>query len=168
MDYIRDLTVTGLSMEQYQRILKIFWEDDATYLSLDTTIELHQFAWSYNWDDGPEAPLWVIRHPQCDRGTALLIYWCASPHWNAQYANREEVPDYSYGPHWDLLRYDLVKEIEERYLSGFYTNQTISFDPTDYKGSDMTEDYYHLEAKQEIPKIMYEPTPGIKLTQAHF
>lgn len=168
MEYVPDLTDTGLTKEQYQRILDIFWEDDATYQWLDSTVELHQFAWSYNWDDGPEIPLWIIRHPHCDRATALLIYWRASPHWYAQYASREDVDDPDYGPHWDLLTYDLIREIEERYVSGSYTSQTIHFDPTNFEGYDMTEDRYGLEAKREIPQIMYEPTPGIKLKKAHF
>jgi|GEM_PF-6206626 len=29
----------------------------------------------YNWGDGFEVPLAVVRHPRCDRGLALRLYW---------------------------------------------------------------------------------------------
>src|SRR5262249_23001942 len=54
----------------------------------------HQVANGWNWDGGVAPLAWMIRQPQCDRGTALLIYWHGGPGWFKQYAGRDEVPAY--------------------------------------------------------------------------
>ena len=83
-----------------------------------------------------------------------MVYWHGGPGWNCQYESREEVEEY------EIEGYDLLKEIEEKYLSGFYTQQTIHFDPTDDRETDWTKEYKEYETKQQIPPKMYEPTPG--------
>src|SRR5215207_4128317 len=81
---------------------------------LNTPEKLHDFATHYNWDDGFEVPKWIINNPLCDRGTALMMYWHANPQYFCKYATRNEVPSMG----WNLQHYDLIREIEEKYLSG--------------------------------------------------
>lgn len=88
---------------------------------LNTPEKLHEFATHYNWDEGFEIPKWIINNPLCDKGTALMMYWHADPQYFRQYAVREEVPSTG----WKLQHYDLLREIEEKYLSGFYKHQII-------------------------------------------
>jgi hypothetical protein len=63
-------------------------DDDAiTRHRFDSTLrrmgpeELHQFAGNYNCDCGAEGLRRVIRHPHCDRGTALMVFWRLGPGW---------------------------------------------------------------------------------------
>ncbi|HMA36315.1 MAG TPA: DUF4274 domain-containing protein [Chloroflexia bacterium] len=169
-------STTGLSEEQWSRLQEFFWPDvpedapedayeqaqTAVLQQLTTPEELHQLAWNYNWDDGEQVPAWIIRQSFCDRGTALLLYWRTSPRWYYQYASRDEISKYAVGS------YDLLKEIEARYVSGYYTQQNIRFDPTDDEGSDYTKDYTELTAKQSIPTIMNQPSPGRVLERGAF
>jgi hypothetical protein len=172
-----DTDDTGLSQEQYDLLLKIFSpseedEDTDVYVFLEkitTPEELHQLAINYNWDDGIGIPDWIIRQPFCDRGTALLVYWHAAPRPNYEYANRDEVLKKRGSiSEYEIEYYDLVKEIETRYLTGFYTQQNIAYDPTNDQGHDFTQEYLEYEAKQILPSIMLEATPGKVLERASF
>jgi hypothetical protein len=130
------------------------------YLEKSSPEEWHQIAWNWNWDNGIEPLLWIIRQPQCNKGTALLIYWYSGPKWLYQYNNRDEVKPYN------LISYDLVKEIEEKYTSGFYQNDNINFDPAnDFDGHDWTKEYEEIEVKQNIPDMMFKPTLGQKVSK---
>lgn len=171
------MSETGLSQEQYDLLLKIFSpseEDEETDVEvflqqITTPEELHQLAINYNWDDGIGIPDWIIRQPFCDRGTALLVFWRAAPRPYYGYANRDEVLKKQGGIFDDEVDYyDLVKEIETRYLAGFYSQQNIAFDPNNDEGTIRTQIYLEYEAKQELPPIMLIATPGKILERASF
>jgi len=92
--------------------------------------ELHLFAGAYNWDGGVEDLLRAVRHPLCDLGTALLVYWRGQPGSFLQYAGREGVP------RSQREDYDLLREIEQRVQSGAYRSARQPFDPADDHGHD--------------------------------
>lgn len=119
----------------------------------------HQIAWNWNWDDGHDEPIkWILNQKNCDKGTALLIFWYLGPRYFSRYAKRDEVPEY------EIKHYDLIKDIEEKYKSGFYDHENIYFDPAnDFDGHDWSRDYGEIEMKTQIPQIMYQPTKGVKL-----
>ncbi|MBK7401111.1 MAG: DUF4274 domain-containing protein, partial [Myxococcales bacterium] len=50
------------------------------------------FVQEYNWDDGAKKLFEVIRHPQCDRATALLVYWQSQPDEFAAYPMPADAP----------------------------------------------------------------------------
>jgi hypothetical protein len=156
---------TGLTDDQYERVRAIVRGDRDGIDTLQTAVELHQLAWNWNWDDSQNIPLQIVRHPLCDRGTALLIYWYAGPRWYYQFANRDEV---AAKKAWSLPHYDLVKEIEERYIVGGYAQGEIAFDPSNDEGIDWIAEYEDEESKQVIPEIMKEPSPGRRLDRGRF
>jgi Domain of unknown function (DUF4274) len=117
----------------------------------------HYIAWNWHWDNGMMPLTWMIRQPTCDQGTALMIYWVGGPRWYAQFQSRDEISEY----HLDT--YDLVKEIEQRYLAGYYTHHQIAFDPTDHEGTNWVREYDDLPLKQPLPHQMFAPTPGVAL-----
>ncbi|MGN5240191.1 DUF4274 domain-containing protein [Rhodococcus sp. SJ-3] len=43
--------------------------------SLADEFRLWELMSHYNWDEGFEVPLAVIRHPRCDRALALRLFW---------------------------------------------------------------------------------------------
>ena len=120
----------------------------------------HQVAMGWNWDGGVAPLAWIIRQPQCDIGTALLIYWRGWPGWDKQFLGRDEVPAHR------LEGFDLLEEVEGRLVSGFYSRQEISFNPRSDDGYDWTTSYVHIPAKRKIPGQLYESTPGRSLLRA--
>ena len=132
------------------------------YLKTHSPSDWHQVAWNWNWDNGIEPLDWVTDQKECDKGTALLIYWSGSPGWNHKYASRKEVPDY------EKTTYDLNFKIEKNYLNGFYLSKNIFCDPKDINGTDMTKEYNDVQGKQLIPEAMFKPAPGTKFARGHF
>lgn len=119
----------------------------------------HQIAMSWNWDNGYDVLRWIISQPICDKGTALLLYWRSSPRYMVQYATKEEVNKY------EIENYEFVKEIENKYVSGFFQNENFEFDPQHDDGTDWTTTYSEYPLKQPIPEIMYQATKGSKLVR---
>ena len=88
---------------------------------------LHYVAWlsaeTLTWHDvGFDWPKSVLAHPNCDAGTALMIYWLASP----GYAYSVEPDD------WQRPNQRDLKKIENAYLGEKYKTQKIAFDPTPF------------------------------------
>lgn len=54
-------------------------EHEARRLDLTRSINdvnlLRQLVENYNWDDGFAIPVEVVKHPLCDLGLALLLFW---------------------------------------------------------------------------------------------
>lgn len=116
----------------------------------------HQVAWSWNWDNGLAPLEWLIRQPECDQGTALLIYWYAGgPSWSKDSKDCDE---------YQRDVFELVKEIERNYVSGFYQNGNLAFDPRyDCNGRDWTKEH-----PEPAPEIFYQPSPGEKVGRKPF
>lgn len=148
------MEIRRLTQEEWQRVLDVI-DGEADVTVLTTPEELHQLAWNYNWDDGVETMRQVALNPLSDQGTALLIYWYNQPGWIYQYAIREEVPE------WAVDSFDLAKEIESRYLTGFYTQSDFFFDPQNDDGIDWLEEVAEYTLKQQIPVEMTQATQGV-------
>lgn len=148
----------SLSKEQRRRVRKALLRR-LSVQKLQTPLEVHYFAWHWNWDNGIKPLAWIVRQPDCDQGTALLIYWHASPTWYCQYQDRKEVR----ASGGNVEHYDLIKEIEKRVAEGYYTAQTIRFSPRDDSGHDRTADHADLVQKSSIPAFMLEASPGMEL-----
>jgi uncharacterized protein DUF4274 len=146
----------SLSQEAYIRVVYALEFTDRED-QLQTSEEVHLYALSYNWDDGDESMRRLIDHPEIDAGTVLVIYWRANPQFFCQYATRDEVPD------WARSCYDLIKEIERRFIEGFYTRRNFHYDPKNDGGVDITQEGRVIDIKQPIPEIMYAVTPGVSI-----
>ena len=120
--------------------------------------KLHAYAQTYNWDYGFGGLYRIINSPECDKGTALLIYWLSAPRYFCQYEDRSQIPGHGLG------NYDFVKKVEENYLSGFYQNSEILFNPQwdrttiSSSGYDWTKEYQDEKQKNVIPESMEQPS----------
>jgi len=146
-----------LSDSQLQRVQRMFrdeWESEDELLQFFETVtdpeELHLYADGFNWDTGVEEMRRVIRHPLCDRGTALLIYWRGAPGYYARYADRSETPNPDRADHYDLLR-----EIEQKIIAGHFRMHHFHYDPKSDRGHDMTMKYGNAVQKRPIPPEMF-------------
>lgn len=99
----------------------------------DKVIALHEEAMGYNWDGGVERLFEIIRDPDCDLGTAKLVYWNG----------------------YDRKVFDLLKEIEKRVADKFYKIGLITYDPFEDHEINMED----VNVKK-IPEIMFEAVEG--------
>ena len=97
--------------------------------------ERHQFVLNFNFSDEQEPLTWIARQPDTDAGTALALYWSLDPAYWSQYANTKEASAQVGFP-----SYELFKEIEAKYLGGFYTSQNYSFDPSEFIAAGFAEE----------------------------
>lgn len=110
------------SKKNKNRVLKAV-NGEMSYQKL-SAVELHQFVQNWNYDDGIEPFKWIIKQKMLDKGTVLCLYWLLQPDYFCQFESEDEIKDDLYFGHYKLL-----KEIEERYNTGFYQDEHFSFDP---------------------------------------
>ena len=119
----------SLSDEQLARIDFLLYdcEDDATFgetlQRIESSAELHAFAQQINWDGGFDELDAVLGHPQCDRGTALMIYWLGEPAYFAEFTSVDDVPDVN-----QPLKH-FLNRVETRLLTDQFKSDKIRFDP---------------------------------------
>lgn len=121
------------------------------FASVTDPDELHLFADAYNWDGRVEDLLRTIRHPLCDFGTALLVYWRGQPGCFLQYADREDVPQSQ------REGYDLLREIEQRVQTGSYRSARQPFNPaSDHKHDARPTPETIARQGRDLPAEMYQ------------
>ena len=83
----------------------------------------HRIALYGNWDFiEPEVWRWIVTRPDCDRATALAIFWQAQPDYYVAFTDRESVPPVNRDG------FDLITLIRHRWLAGAYTRAELAFD----------------------------------------
>lgn len=118
---------------------------------LKTSEELHYLVKNWNWDDGDEIPKKVLYHPMCDKGTALMIYWLATPDYFTQFQSVEDVPSINRD------NYLLVKEAEALLMNNVYKLQHINFNPKSVASWEAIDD-------ERIPTQLKTATEGEEFT----
>ena len=154
----------GLTDEQVERVRRLLndeWETDDDFRALLDAIsqpeELHQVAAQFNWDGGCAELRAFIEHPACDQGTALLVFWHGAPGYHYRYEARSVVPP------GERETYDLLKRIEEKYLTGGFRYQRIRVDPRALNGQDMTTRYKEEAGIRRVPLELLAASPGREL-----
>lgn len=88
-----------------------------------TPDQRHVAADLWNWDYSHAPLLWMIRQTDCDKATALSIFFKGEPFFYLQFAaDRSAVPGHA------VEVFDLLTEIRLRFAKGFYTRSEIAFD----------------------------------------
>ncbi len=77
---------------------------------LKSAEELHFLAKIYNWDFDLNVLRKIIQSPNCDKATALMIFWRACPEDILEFSNEEEAG-------YESESYNLIQEIIEKYLA---------------------------------------------------
>ena len=115
----------------------------------------HRFALDVNWDfHPPELFEWIVQQPNCDKATALTLFWKAQPDYVIEF------PEDTYAHR------DLVELIRERWLAEEYERNELAFDP---ETDAWLPDFEALQAKvgvdieQELPLSMRLSLPGRRL-----
>jgi len=124
--------------ESLQRVLK----------AVETIEELWYLSTIIQWSVEEGDLAYFYKHPLCDRGLAMTMYWCFSP--NELYLSQQEGKLSSY----EQPYLDLVKEIESLLTSDFYKRELIAFD--------LFNSSFKIKNKglELIPDELKKPTEG--------
>ncbi len=139
------------------------WQLLIAHLQEATPQQRHLFAARSNYDDNHDALQWLADDPRTEHATALLMYWSLGAEFHTQYATDDEVPG------WARSSHRLIRQIEERCLTGFYASGTLYFDPR--HGPVPPGDYADVEQKRPIPPAMLAAVMGneeVDLDDEHY
>jgi Domain of unknown function (DUF4274) len=119
-----------------------------------TPDDWHRFVPKWNWDFGIEPLLWIVQQKDCDVATALTAFYWTRP--GQLLGERTEVQQYA------LHSFDLVNEVRQRFLRGFYTNSSLAFDGARaFREEAYVDESDDIEAvNRAIPKAMRAVIPG--------
>lgn len=129
---------------------------DAIPLNKMTPWQMHEYADSFNWDDTLGPLRRIIRHPKCDLGTALLIFWRAEPqcHYEEMYNGSRDFIEFN-GAAYYLLR-EILAKVQRKH----YKRSEMPYDPRNDMGHDNTDQDPPLD-KIGFPMFMCDPVhPG--------
>jgi Domain of unknown function (DUF4274) len=133
----------------------------STVFDIPNAAVLHRWAENHNWDDGHEYMKAVIEHPECDFGTALLVYWRNKPLWFTQYVGDEEPCMRPFGLF--AIGFEIFTLVPQRLRDGAYPRHTIDYDPSNDFGSDWTTGYPNIEQRTLIPQQLRTRVKGGKV-----
>lgn len=96
------------------------------WLEKATPDQWHQVADGWNWDSGEDPLRWIVSQPECDRATALLIFWRGSPsyYWGGP-PDKDGWKASGKFFHEDL--YDMLVSIVSRWRAGGFTRSEIDY-----------------------------------------
>ena len=106
--------------------------------------EWHLVADDWDWERGEDPLWWIVTRPNCDRATALTVFWATNPQ------------QYLGCPLWqatDVDGYDLCHTIRTRWAAGLYTRSEIAFDIDD-RPDPIDFAAYRQRYGQEIDVVM--------------
>lgn len=129
------------------------------YLRAATPLQCHLYAGRYNPNDlhQPNAK-WLIDNAGVDRATALVLYYQLGAPWYVQYGSVIDIPE---NQEFNRRTWCWLRLIEQRYMSGFYSDHGIAFDPMgrDWQGC-RPDDYPQQPVVKPIPAQMLQPVGG--------
>lgn len=127
-------------------------EADALIARFATAGELDHFSHRYNSNDGLGPLRSVLRHPECDAGTALFIYW--------QFHELLDDPQARAATQAEPARWNvhaLLAEIEQRYPHSF-RHRRIACDPAADCARALGADYVrNIRARHAGSPLMKPP-----------
>ena len=105
------------------------------HLEQGTPDDWHVIASNWNWDDELDVLYWIVRQRECDKATALTIFWMGEPTGYDYETEQEEMgaSPYSVAP---MLRY-----ISERFNTSGYPRSEIAFDYLEARGHDAASEF---------------------------
>lgn len=116
---------------------------------IEKPLEIHCFTCHYNASYGMKPLLKMVKHPACDAGTALRLFWINDPVYYSQYATISEC---SYEDEKGALR--MLRAIERRFRKADFKTKKIAFDPQPWLEADDVD----LEALN-LPESMLVAIP---------
>lgn len=123
---------------------------------------LHAFCCRFNWDSDLKPLSLALDQPQCDRATALAIYWLSEPD---AWAGRASVND------WEQGTFSVFKKAEARLLADDFSERDIEFDIRREMGGvdtywDGIADNTHIPESLKPPRVNHPTFDGTPVEDA--
>lgn len=122
-----------------------------------TPDDWHLAVLDWNWGFGLEPLYWIVRQPNCDKATALMAFFLTRPgQFLDDHGVRAKVESYL------LETFDLLAEIRNRFMGGFYTRSELSFDGEHAVQNEayLPEEYDRQQFDRAIPEAMRQTILG--------
>ena len=115
----------------------------------------HRVATNYNWDNGLAPLQWIISQPDCDKATALAIFWMSEPENLFEFSREDEARE-----DFCTEGSEIELAIANNFRRGFYRRAEILF-PAD--GAWSLDQWRSLEAEQpsDVARTTDEMHQGI-------
>ncbi|WP_298521076.1 DUF4274 domain-containing protein [uncultured Kordia sp.] len=123
---------------------KFRWKKE---LVKSTAEEIDTLAAGYNWDNGTKFLRWAIKQPQCDKGTALHVYWHGAPEWYTQFKSKKEVDE------WAQDGFALLAAIERRVKKDDFASYNYKFNINKHLNNKPVN--YPENKVRDIPEFMF-------------
>jgi hypothetical protein len=118
------------AMDENERIIK----QQIAWLETASPDDWHRAVLDFNWDQDIDPLFWIARQPQCDKATALTMFWLGQPAYYLILAAENGGTDDSDAPVWEMLKY-----IAQRINANGYVRSKIAFDVDDFIEQDFEE-----------------------------
>jgi Domain of unknown function (DUF4274) len=133
---------------------------------LSSPEEFHALMLSWNWDYGIVEPEMILDHPDCDKGTAILMYFLGGAGYHRQFSSREEVPDVN------IESYDFIMKARAALEADNFASVRMTFDPTEYLDDyDDVHKYWDHPITAKIPiqdieiELDFQPSDHYKIIE---
>jgi hypothetical protein len=127
--------VGGAGYDDFEAKLERLHARQMAFLQNSPPDDWHRYAFYHNWNERLDGLYWIVSQPQCDRATAILIFWKGEPTGYDYEEEEERMGDdvYAVAP---MLRY-----ISERFNTAGYPRAEIAYDFLEAAGHDAGSDY---------------------------
>jgi len=114
----------------------------------------HRAVLDFNWDWDIDPLFWIARQPECDKATALTMFWMGQPAYHLILAAENGGVDASRDPTWAMLKF-----IAQRINAKGYTRSKIAYEADDFTQDDFEE---LAEKASELANPPLKPHPDMK------
>lgn len=83
----------------------------------------HRLALGWNWDHGLTPMQWIVTQTECDKATALHVFWLSAPDTVIECPDEATARKKHVGEEWPVLR-----DIVDRWSAGRYKRSEIAYD----------------------------------------
>jgi len=116
----------------FEKEMKVWKKRRREFLAnVSKPLEIHCFTCQYNADGGMKPLLKLVKHPACDAGTALRLFWINDPVYYSQYAS---ISDGEYESEKEGMRF--LRAIKQRFKRNDFKSSQIYFDPAPWLAAD--------------------------------
>lgn len=123
----------------------------------------HRLSLGWNWDHGMTPLKWIVEQPECDKATALQVFWHSAPETALACRTWDDARKQYCHEEWMVL-----KGIVERWSAGSFTRSELAFnsgEQVDESGLRERLKYFKVDDFAfPIPSEMFIPRTGRQLT----
>ncbi|WP_024479777.1 DUF4274 domain-containing protein [Cellulophaga baltica] len=142
---------------------KLKQKASSAQINIIKTYQQHLEALSHNWDEGFSKLKKILKDENCDKATAIAIFWMGQPNYYLQFKKISEVPDHA------KEGFRFLNKLEKQLMDDFFQVNVISFNPKNYQNNDWTMDSYDpAKVQREINDKLKKEIVGIGTKEFDF